>query len=128
MQFLWKLLPTMALTVASVVMLSSAAVAQPLTFSVAPTTSTAGLTNLGYTEQGWMKVPVQDLHQFGPQYAQLSGVKLSRGSLVPAWIDTAQMQSIRSRTCNPAPTMSTSSRLIRRSSSWIRSPDRSCSS
>jgi hypothetical protein len=85
----------MTLTVTPLVMLSSMAMAQPLTFNVSSTpSSTAGLTNLGYTDEGWMRVPVQDLHQLGPQYVQPSGIRIGRGSLIPDWIDTAEMQSV----------------------------------
>lgn len=94
-----------------VVLFSSVAVAQPLTFRVNPASGGGtsypdlgyavnpahlppGVTPVGYTENGWLKVPADNLHSIGPRYAQPSGTKLHRGSLVPDWIDTGDMQSV----------------------------------
>ena len=100
-----------AFAAAPVILLSTAVVAQPLTFSVGPTAAATGgmpslgyavnpaalppgVTPVGYTQDGWMQVPTNNLHAIGPRYAQPSGVKLRRGSVVPDWIDTGDMQSV----------------------------------
>jgi hypothetical protein len=87
-----KSLPRMALIALPLVMLSSLAVAQPLTLNVSP--GSAGLTGLGYTPQGWLRIPVQGLYARGPDYTQPSGVRVGRGSRIPEWIDAAVMQNI----------------------------------
>ncbi|WP_262030277.1 DUF1236 domain-containing protein [Microvirga sp. Mcv34] len=101
---------------AASVAFSSLAVAQPLTLRVSPTAPLSpaappggipalgyavnpadlppGVTTMGYTQDGWMMTPADDLHRIGPRYAQPSGVKLRRGSPVPDWIDTGDMQSV----------------------------------
>ncbi|WP_114946391.1 hypothetical protein [Microvirga calopogonii] len=93
-------------------MISSLAFAQPLTFRVNPAAGGGGtsypdlgyavnpadlppgVTPVGYTQDGWLKMPADDLHQIGPRYAQPSGVKLRRGSQVPDWIDTGAMENV----------------------------------
>ena len=89
-----KSLPRMGLIAVLLVMLSSMAVAQPLTLNVSPAPGSAGLTGLGYTPQGWLRIPVQGLYTRGPDYTQPSGVRVGRGSRIPEWIDTAVMQNI----------------------------------
>ena len=80
----------------SLLMVSGAA-AQPLMLRVSPNAGGAGpgaVTSFGYTSEGWLKVPVQELHRFGPNYAQSSGVTVRPGSQIPEWVETADMQSI----------------------------------
>jgi hypothetical protein len=100
------------LTAVPVVLVSTLAIAQPLTFSVGPTATGAatsypdlgyavnpanlppGVTPVGYTQGGWLQVPADNLHAIGPRYAQPSGIKIRRGSLIPDWILTGDMQSV----------------------------------
>ncbi|WP_046867922.1 hypothetical protein [Microvirga massiliensis] len=99
-----------ALAAAPVVIFSSMAIAQPLTLRVSPATPPGGIpslgyavnpaalppgvTPMGYTQNGWLMVPADDLHSIGPRYVQPSGIKLRRGSEVPDWIDTGNMESV----------------------------------
>jgi hypothetical protein len=94
-----------------VVLFSTMSVAQPLTFRVNPATGgpssypdlgyavnpanlPPGVTPVGYTQNGSLQVPADNLHAIGPRYAQPSGTKIRRGSLVPDWIGTGDMQSV----------------------------------
>ncbi|MGO4526974.1 hypothetical protein AB4097_19205 [Microvirga sp. 2MCAF35] len=95
-----------------VVLFSTMSVAQPLTLTVNPATGGGGtsypdlgyalnpanlppgVTPMGYTQNGWLQVPADNLHAIGPRYAQPSGTKIRRGSLSPDWIDTGDMQSV----------------------------------
>ncbi|EIM29448.1 hypothetical protein [Microvirga lotononidis] len=102
---------TRLMLVAGAALFSTVAVAQPLTFRVNPATGggtsypdlgyavnpadlPAGVTPVGYTQDGWLKMPADNLHYVGPRYAEPSGVKLRHGSPVPDWIDTGAMQSV----------------------------------
>ncbi|RDI57782.1 hypothetical protein [Microvirga subterranea] len=112
-----KLLASVAAT--GVVLLSTMAVSQPLTLRVSPSTGGTGtsypdlgyavnpadlppgVTPMGYTQDGWLQVPADSLHYIGPRYAQPSGIKLRRGSVVPDWITTGDMQSVAIRGLSP---------------------------
>lgn len=83
-----------AFAAVSIIALASAAAAQPLTFRVGPSSAPSQVGNLGYTSEGWMKIKAGDLRYFGPRYDRRSGTRIGRGSPIPDWIETAEMQSI----------------------------------
>src|SRR6185312_12304738 len=79
-------------TVGAVGTAAGAVAGGPLVVNVSP--GSAGVAGLGYTPQGWLRIPVQGLYARGPDYTQPSGVRVGRGSRIPEWIDTAVMQNI----------------------------------
>jgi hypothetical protein len=104
-----------ALAAAPVVIVSSMAGAQPLLFSVGPGAYSTpsegyavnpaelppGVTNMGYTDGGWMMVPANNLYLIGPSYTQSNGTSIRRGSYVPPGIATGQMENVSIRGLQP---------------------------
>ncbi|GGH24302.1 hypothetical protein GCM10007036_30600 [Alsobacter metallidurans] len=47
-----------------------------------------------WNEQGWLLTPAPTLRQVGPAYSQPSGVRVGRGSVIPAWVSSGQFQNV----------------------------------
>ena len=50
------------------------------------------------------RVPVRVVFITGPRYTERSGVRVSRGSVIPEWIDTAPMRNVSIRRLRPGAT------------------------
>ena len=64
--------------------------AQPLTFPVSP----SGGRTFTDAEGTWERVAASALWANGPSYAEPSGVRIGRGSVIPDWIDAAPMRNV----------------------------------
>ena len=47
------------------------------------------------------RVPVRVLFTTGPRYTERSGVRVGRGSVIPAWVNTAPMRNVSIRRLRP---------------------------
>src|SRR5215217_7114610 len=64
--------------------------AQPLTFPVTP----SGGRTFTDAEGTWERVAASALWANGPSYAEPSGVRIGRGSVIPDWIDAAPVRNV----------------------------------
>jgi len=98
-------------TVGAVGTVAGAAAGGPLVVNVSPggARAAAGVPagiGVPVTINGvvYDRVPARALVRTGPQYTERSGVRVGRGSVIPAWVDVAPMRNVSIRRLRPGAT------------------------